>query len=323
MLLLLLFSFVIVQGQLSIDELFYFNSKHTFTDNCSNFQYILTNLRINYNQLIFDCDSSRIIFRNKDQISSSICPNDKEHYPNFIIHFHPSSQILFSKETLIHVNQLRLRGIELSSLDDLIHSVYLEYSYYRSQQALLINFEKHHLAIATNGEMTFMLFLLSSEYDTTLIEKKIELTFPNENSFIFNRSLINAWRIDKNVVRIPKALESVNIYRLSKSKFTLFNNETFLLYGTQVAYPGRFLVTIDGTPVKCSYDYILQCIFPTLPSDIRDTHEPVLKVIYNWRNIFNANLTLIPRTRLDRIPISHSLDDIGTFEVNIDENLCR
>jgi hypothetical protein len=317
--LLLLFSiFIIVHGQLSIDELFYFNSKHTSTGNCNEFQYQFSNFRIksnNYNQLVFDCKSSSIIFQNKDRTSSSICLNDDEY---FRIHFDHLSQ------TIIQVNQLHLHGIELCSLDDFIRDVYHEYSSYRSRWALLINLktnnqrEQYHLAIATNGEMTFILFLISSEYQTKLIE----IIFPNENIFKFNQSLINVWRIDQGYVRIPKSLENSIIYRLSKTKFTLFNNETFFLYGTHLSQPRRFSITIDDIPVACKYDHILQCNFPILPLNIHDTHKPILQVMYNKNNILNSTLTLIPRTRLDRIPTNHSIFNIKTFQVNLDENLC-
>jgi hypothetical protein len=327
MMLLLLFSiFVIVHGQLSVDELFFFNSKYTSTGNCSDFQYTFNNFRINttnYNQLIFNCNSSNIIFRNQNQRSSSFCPNDENYLNDFLIHFYQPSQ------TLIQVNQLLLNGIELCSLDNFIQTSYIEYSYYRSQSALLINLEnndnkqeKHHLAIATNGEMTFVIFILSSEYNTTLRENQIELIFSNNHIFKFNRSSINIWRIDEGYVRSPKSIEK-SIYQLSKSKFTLFNDETFFLYGTQTYYyPTKFSVSIDEIPVTCIYNYILKCTFPILPLNIRDTHEPMLKVIYNRVSIFNATLTLIPRTRLDQVPTNHSITDIGTFKVNINENLC-
>lgn len=326
MMLLHLFSiFIVVHGQLSVDELFVFNSKYTLTGNCNDFQYSFSNFRINsnnYNQLILNCNSSSLIFRNQEHISSLICPNDEDYFQNFRIHFPDLFQ------TSIEVNQLHLHGIELCSLDELIRNVYNKYSYYRSRWALLINLEnknkqeKHHLAIATNGEMTFILFILSSEYNTTIIENEIELIFPNENIFKFNRSSINVWQIDQDYVRSPTSLENSVIYQLSKSKFTLFNNETFLLYGTQISYPRRFLVSIDQTPVSCKYNYILQCTFPILPLNVRDTHEPMLKIIYNGNSILNTTLKLIPRTRLHQVLTSQSITKIETFEVNIDEKLC-
>ncbi|CAF1401446.1 unnamed protein product [Rotaria sordida] len=324
MFLFLFFIFVVVHGQLSVDELFFFNSKYTLNGDCNNFQYTFTNIQINtsdYNQIILNCNLSSIIFRKKDYISSSICPNDENYFKNFLIRFHHLSQ------TFIQVNQIHLHGIELCSLDDLIRRSYGEYSYYRSQWALLINLEnynrqeKHHIAIARNSEMTFILFILSKEYDKTLIENDIELIFPNENMFKFNQSSINVWRIDQGYVRSPNSLKN-SIYQLSKSKFTLFNNETFILYGTQRSYPRRFVVSIDETLVKCNYDYILRCTFPILPLNILDIHQPMLKVIYNGESIFNATLTLIPRTRLHDVPINHNIFDIGTFVVNIDKNLC-
>jgi hypothetical protein len=324
MMLLYLFSiFIAVYGQLSVDELFFFNSKYTLTGNCSDFQYNSTHFRINrntYNQLIFNCNSSSLIFRNQDQISSSICPNNNDY---FRIHF-PHLSL-----TSIQVNQLHLHGIELCSLDDLIRSIYHEYSSYRSQRALLINLEnihnsqeQHHLAITTNGEMIFILFLLSSEYNTTLFENEIELIFPNENIFKFNRSSINVWRIDQGYVRIPKSLENSIIYQLSKSEFTLFNNETFILYGTQLSNPRRLLVSIDKTSVTCKHDYLIQCTFPILPLNLHDTDKPILKVIYNGQNILNATLKLLPRTRLNQVWTNHSVTDIETFKVNIDPNIC-
>src|ERR1700733_7678196 len=91
MMLLLLFSiFVIVHGQLSTEELFLFNSKYTSTGNCSDFQYTFSNFRINsnnYNQIIFNCNSSSIIFRNTEQISSTFCPDDENYFQNFRINF--------------------------------------------------------------------------------------------------------------------------------------------------------------------------------------------------------------------------------------------
>ncbi|CAF3112696.1 unnamed protein product, partial [Rotaria sp. Silwood2] len=163
--------------------------------------------------------------------------------------------------------------------------------------------------------------ILSNEYDKTLVENGIELIFPNENIFKFKQSSINVWRIDQGYVRNPSSLKS-SIYQLSKSKFTLFNNETFFLYGTQISNSRRFSVSIDEILVKCNYDYILQCTFPILPWNVLDKHQPMLRVIYNREYIFNATLTLIPRTRLDHVPTNHSLTDIGTFKVNIDEKLC-
>jgi hypothetical protein len=322
--LLILFSiFIIVHGQLSIDELFYFNSKYTSTGDCSHFQYTFPDFRIksnNYNQLIFNCDTSSIIFRNQEQTSSLICPTDEGY---FQIHFPYLSQ------TIIQANQLRLHGIELCSLDDLIRNIYHEYSSsYRSQWALLINLktnnqrEQHHLAIAKNDEMTFIVLILSSEYQPKIIQPQIELILPNKNIFKFNQSSINVWRIDQDYVRTPTSLENTIIYQLSKTQFTLFNNETFFLYGTQISYPRRFRVTVDGILLTCNYDYILQCTFPILPSNTHDTDKPILKVVYNGINILNTTLTLIPRTRLDRVPTNHSINDIRTFQVNIDERLC-
>jgi len=170
--------------------------------------------------------------------------------------------------------------------------------------------------------MTFILFILSSEDKTILKDNQIELIFPNENIFEFNQSSVNVWRIDQGYVRTPKSLEDSIIYQLSKSKFTLFNNETFFLYGAHISNPKQLTVFIDETPVKCNYDYILQCTFPILPLNIRDTYQPMLKINYYTEPIFNATLTLIPRTRLNQVPTNYSLTDIGTLEVNIDENLC-
>ncbi|CAF1587661.1 unnamed protein product [Rotaria magnacalcarata] len=326
MMFLILFSiFIIVHGQLSNDELFIFNSKYTLTGDCNNFQYIFKNFGINsneYNQLILNCNSSTIIFRNNDHISSSFCPDDDDYFRNFRVRFPDLSQ------TSIQVNQLHLYGIELCSLDDLIRSVYGEYSYYRSTSALLINLEnsnrqeKHHLAITTNGEMTFILTLLSTDSNGTLVENKIELIFPNENIFQFKRSSINVWRIDQGYVRTPRSVVSHVDYQLSKSKFTLFNNETFFLYGTQISYPSRFLVSVDETLVSCNYTYVLRCTFPILPLNLLDIHQPKLKIMYNSVYIFNTTLTLIPRTRLHKVPINHSLRSIGTFQANISENTC-
>ncbi len=317
--------FLIIHGQLFLDELFFFNSKYTSTDNCTNFQYEFADLRINYhkyNQLIFNCNSSNLIFRNIDQPSSSSCPNDEHNLDNFRIHFHNLSL------TFIQANQLHFHGIELSSLDDFIQKTYSEYSYYRSQWALLINLEtnnkqeQHHLAISTNGEMTFILFIIPSKYSSTFSRNPIELIFPNENIFQFNRSLINIWRIDQGFVRIPQSLDNIINYQLSKSKFTLYNNETFVLYGTQILNPRRLSIYIDDTLIKCTFNPILQCTFPILPLEIHDSHQPVFKVIYNLREIFRANLTLNPRIRLDQIPTNHFLTNIRTYQINLDTNLC-
>ncbi len=326
MILLLFISiFFIVYGQLSLDELFFFNSKYTSTDNCTDFQYQFPHFRMNnntYNQLIFNCNSSNIIFRNTDQTSSSLCSNDEYDLENFRIYFHDLSQ------TFIQANQLHFHGIELCSLDDFIQKTYSEYSYYRSQWALLINLEtnnkqeQHHLAIATNNEMTFILFIISSKYNSNFSKNPIELIFPNENIFQFNRSLINIWRIDQGFVHIPQSLENVITYQLSKSKFTLYNDETFLLYGTEILNPRRIAVYIDNTLVQCIYDHILQCTFPILPLEIHDSHKPLLKVIYNLRESFSANLTLNPRIRLGQIPTNHSITNIETYNITLDTNLC-
>lgn len=326
MLLVFLFSiFVFVHGQLSVDEIFFFNSKYASTGNCSDFQYNFTNFQIKsntYNQLIFNCDSSSIILRNRERIPSSFCSDDENSSNDFLIHFHHLPQ------NFIEVNQLHLHGIELCSLDNHIQNHYSEFSYYRSQWALLINLqtnnkqEQYHLAITTNGAMTFILFLLSSEYNKTFESNPIELIFPNKHIFKFNQSSTNIWRIDQGFVHSPESLGNPINYQLSKTKFTLFNNETFFLYGTQLLNSRRFSVSVDQTPVMCSYDHILQCTFPILPLNIDDTHEPVLTVIYNWRLIFNATLTLNSRIRLNQIPTNQSLTNIAAFKVHIDEDLC-
>ncbi|UJR30586.1 hypothetical protein I4U23_018113 [Adineta vaga] len=324
MLFYLFLIFVVTHGQLSIDELFHFNSKYTSSGNCTNFQYNFSSLRIHsnrYDQISLDCQSSNLILENQEKTFSSICPTDQEYFRTIRIHLNHLIR------TSIQVNQLHLHGIELCSLDDLIRNVYHEYSYYRSRWALLINLntenQQQHIAIATNGEMTFMLFLQSSEYNTTLLDNKIQLIFPSEQIFQFNQSKTNIWRIDQSYIRNPKSMEYTTNYQISKTKFTLFSNETFVIYGTQASLLRRFLVYIDETLVSCKYDYIIQCIFPILPLHIRDTHEPVLKVLYSRIEVFNTTLKLLPRTRLHHIPTNHSLTEIETFEVNIDGNLCK
>ena len=208
-----------------IDELFFFNSKYTSSGNCTAFQYNLTDIRINhniYNQLIFDCNSSSIIFRNTEQVVSSFCSEEENTFQNFRIYFHRSSQ------RLIQVNQLHSHSIELCSLDHFIQTTYSEYSDYRSQWAILINLEnenqkeQQHLAIATNGEMTFILFFISSESSAILNNNQIELIFPNENSFQFNRSSIDVWRIDQDYVRIPKSLDQSLILPIIEIKIYTF-----------------------------------------------------------------------------------------------------
>lgn len=326
--LLILFSlFIFVHGQLSVDEIFSFDSKYTSIGNCCDFQYNFTNFRIksnDYNQLLFDCNSSSIIFQNQEQTpTSSFCFDYENSLTDFQIHFNDLPHYL------IEVNQLHLHGIELCSLDELIQSKFSDNSYYRSQWALLINLktnnkqEEYHLAIATNGEMTFILLILPSNYNTTLMKNPVELIFPNKNIFTFNPSLINVWRIDQGFVQSPKSLENWIDYQLSKTKFTLFNNETFLIYGTQLSSLRRFSVYIDERPAVCTYNYILHCTFPILPLHILDTHEPKLKLMYGYRVIFNTSLTLIPRIRLNQIPTHYSLNEIETLKVNIDENLCE
>jgi hypothetical protein len=317
--------FLIVHGQLSLDELFFFNSKYTSTDNCTDFQYEFTDFWINYNiynQLIFNCNSSSLIFRNKDQPSLASCPKDEYNLEDFRIDFNNLSL------TFIQANQLHFHGIELCSLDDFIQQTYSEHSSYRSQWALLINLETnnkqevHHLAISTNGEKTFILFIIPSKYNSNFSQNFIELIFPNENIFRFNRSLINVWRIDEGFVHIRQSSYAIVNYQLSKSKFTLYNNEKFVLYGTQTLNTRRFSIYMDGTPVECTVNHILRCTFPILPWYIHDSHQPVFKVNYYSIEIFRANLALNPRTRVDQIPTNHSLSQIGTYEINMDPNLC-
>ena len=322
----------IVHGQLSVDELFNFRSKYALTSPCSDFQYRFADLRLNslvYNDLRLDCDSSTIILANREQTSASICSNETEYLRNFRIHFRPSSLIALSRQTVIQVNQLQLRGIEMSSLDDYIHQIYTEYSFFRSRWALLINLEQaggnkwHHLALASNDEMTFLVFLFARESNPVVIENSIDLVFPQENFFTFNRSQQLAWRIDQGFVRIPNLLEAAP-YQLSKNRFTLFGDEIFLIYGVHSASMARrLLVLIDDTRVICVYNSLLRCTFPILPRSIGDTHQPTLKVKYYGEVMFNASLTLVPRTRLHLVPVNFTLLNISAFEVTIDENLCR
>ena len=331
MLALLLFAVAIVQGQLSVDDLFYFNSKHARSSNCTGFQYPLDDLTLNavvYNHLSIDCNGSRLILRNKGADPSPICPNDKRWSEDFSIHFRRSSQIFFNGATNIQVNPIRLDGIELCSLDEFIHGVYPEHSSYRSRWAFLMNMEntyegkQHRLAVATNGEMTFLVFLLSSDFDPTLINNDIELSFPNDNVFKFNRSVIHVWRIDQGYAHSPKSVDESNAYQLSKSKFTLFNNETFFVYGTQAALPRRLFVSIDDIAVECYFDHIVRCVFPILPLDTAETHQPRLIVSYNRDTKMNTTLTLVPRTRLQSVPTNHSIFELAKFELNLNKNLC-
>lgn len=325
MLLLLFFIFVSVHGQLSVDELFFFQSKYTSTGDCNDFKYTFKDFQIksnSYNQVVLNCNSSSIVFRNTDYISSSICPDDENYFENLHLRFRDLSN------TFIEANQVFLSGIELASLDNLVQNTYAEYSYYRSEWALLINLENHngqekyHIAVARNAEMTFMLLILGAENNRTLKDYSVELVFPYSNIFTFEQSSINVWRIDPGYVRSPYSIVRPDTYQLSKSKFTLFNNETFLLYGTQISYPRRFFVLIDETRVECNYDYILQCRFPILPSNRNDLHQPRLTVFYNGDSRLNSTLTLFPRNRLHQVPINHSITDIGSFNVTINENLC-
>lgn len=321
----LFFIFVVVHGQLSIDELFDFNSKYTSTGNCQNFQYNFSDFRIKsniYNQLVLNCDASTIVFRNKNIISSSLCPDEEMYFENFRVLFPDLSQIT------IQVNQLLLHGIELCSLDDLIQRTYSEYSYYRSERALLINLknttaeEQQHLAIATNGEMTFILSILSTKDNNTLNENKIQIIFPYENIYKFNQLSVHVWRIDQGYVRSPPLRDTSRNYQLSKSTFTLFKNETFFIYGTQLTSQSRFSVSIEGIRVVCKYEHIFQCTFPILSWHVVDKYEPTLQVVYNKEELFNTTLTLIPRTRLHNVSTIHSITNISTFEVNIDPNRC-
>ena len=331
MLALLLFAVAIVQGQLSVDDLFSFHSKHARSSNCSGFQYKLDDLTLNavvYNHLSIDCNGSRIILRNKEAEASPICPNDKRASEDFSIYFRRSSQIFFNDATTVQVNPIRLYGIELCSLDEFIHGVYPEHSSYRSRWALLINLEntyegkQHRLAVATNGEMTFLVFVLSSDFDTTVIDNDIELSFPNENLFKFNRSSIHVWRVDQGYAHSPKSMDESNAYQLSKSKFTLFNNETFFVYGTQVALLRRLFVSIDDIALECYFDHILRCVFPILPLNLPDTHQPRLIVAYNRETRINTTLTLVPRTRLQSVPTNHSIFELAKFELSLTKNLC-
>ncbi|CAF1636161.1 unnamed protein product, partial [Adineta ricciae] len=316
--------FVVIHGQLSIDELFLFTSKYTLSGNCTDFQYNFSKFRVQpnvYNQLTFDCQSSELVLRNQDSSFSSICPTDEKYGQTMRIHFNQPIP------TSIQVNQLQLYGIELCSLDELLRNVYPEHSYYRSRWALLINLDNNdknqqHLAIATDGGMTFMLFLLSPDENSTIANNQIDLIFPGEQSFRFNQSRINVWQVDPGYVRSPRSVEFSD-YQLSKTTFTLFDNETFVVYGTQVSLPRRFLVYVDDTLASCKYDYILQCQFPILPLYLSDTHQPVLKILYSRLQILNTTLTLVPRTRLHQVPTNHSLTEISTFEITLDENLCR
>ena len=313
---------LIVQGQLSIDELFFYHSKYTSAGNCHDFQYKFPHFRVNYHhydQLMLDCSSSTIIFRNTERESSSFCPNDENYLEKLRIRF---SHRFFAS---IRVTQFPLHGIELSSIDDFIQKTYTEHFYYRSQWALLVHLENenkqesHYLAIAANDELTFILFVTLSSSNSNLVE----LIFPYENRFYFNHSSVNVWRIDQGFVHIPKLLERKTPYQLSKSDFRLFDNETFYLYGTETFVSRRLVVHIDQELLTCTFDRLLQCIFPILPLDIHDSHRPLLKVKYGGLAIFNASLTLNPRIRLNQIPTSHSLTDIASYKIDLDPNLCR
>ena len=323
--LVFILNFYFIHGQLSIDELFTFNSKYAFKGDCNQFQYNFSSISIhneNYNQLNFDCNSRSLILQSTKYIQSTICPEDEATSKNFRIHFRHLS---FST---IEVNQLRLHGIELCSVDDLIQSIYTEFSYYRSTWGLLINLEyankQHHVAIATNNEMTFVLFLNPFKSKDNSQLNEIEIIFPYENTFLFNQSSsMKIWRIDEGFVRIPKSQERNTSYQLSKTKFSLFNNETFFIYGLQPAYPKLLTVRIDRTEAKCTFNNILRCQFPLLPLTIDDSHEPVVRISYILTSIFNSTVSLILRQRLHQISTSQHLTNLDKFVVNIDKNLCK
>jgi hypothetical protein len=329
----------VVNCQLSADELFYLNTKYRQSNNCSDVKYAVPDMRLgsyNYNQLKIDCDAMTIILENEDSSLFNMCTDDSKVLNDFRIRFHRSSSILFNKHTSIEVTQLRLFGIGLCSLDKFIHRVYPEYSFYRSQWALLINIEyeekqKHvQLGLATDGEMIFLVVLLAkgNTVDSTLMMKhnvRIDLAFANENMFLFSCSHpFNVWRIDQGYVRRPTSSAIIDSFQLSKSSFRLFSNETFLIYRTQSSLLRRFRIAIDETSVSCQYEIDpIICTFPILPSSIDDTHRPMLHVFNNRDAVFNASLTLLPRTRLNHVPRTHSIVNISTFEVTLNEHICR
>ena len=311
-----------IHAQLSIDELSFVNSKYTSVGNCNDFQYEFPHFRVKYHyfdQLILNCTSSSIIFRNTERESSSFCPEDEDYLEKFRIHFSSRSF------TSIRINQFLLHGIELASLDDIIQNTYVEYSYYRSQWALLIHLEtdnkqqSYHLVVAANDEMTFLFFVTPS----SSIKTAIEMIFPFGNRFQFDQSSVNVWRIDQGFVSIPKSMEAVMPYQLSNFEFRLFDNETFYIYGTEGLTARRLAVQIDQTPVTCVVDRPLQCTFPILPLNIDESHRPFLQLIYISRYVFNATLTLNPRIRLNRIPTKHRLTNIPSYKIDLDPNLCK
>ena len=328
-----LFSFVsIVHGQLSPDELFTFYSKYSHSDECNEFSYDFRPIPIFplvFNQLRFDCDSSTLILRNLNDNFSSLCVNETESLRTFRVLFRRSSLVSIRDETKIEVNQILLRGIELTSLDDFIHRSYSEHGSFRSQYALMINVinsfdgKTHHIALATNRDLTFIIFRFDSNVEVNNVEPNVDLIFPNENFFSFNRSNENVWRIDEGFVRSPKALQTPIHFQVSKLEFTLFANESFVVYGTQGSPRGRLSAKIDKTTVACTFNYILRCRFPILPANIDDDHRPQLKIFYGEINIYNKTISLNRRTRLNDIPRQLDISNISAFQVNLNENLCQ
>lgn len=312
----------ICHAQLSIDELSFINSKYSSMGHCNDFHYEFSHFRVNYHQfdqVILDCTSSSLIFRDTAQESSPFCPDDKDYFGKFSLHFSSAS---FAS---IRTNQFPLHGIELASLDNIIQNAYIEYAYYRSLWALLIHLENdnkqrsYHLAIVTNDEMTFLVLITPS----LSMRTSIEMTFPYGNRFEFNQSSVNVWRIDSGFVLVPKSIEEEMPFQVSKLDFRLFDNETFYFYGTQGLTARRLAVKIDQTPVTCVLDRLLQCKFPILPLEIDDSHRPLLQLMYFGRYVYNATLTLNPRRRLNRIPTTHRLTDLSSYEIVLDPNLCK
>ena len=139
--------------------------------------------------------------------------------------------------------------------------------------------------------------------------------------------MCNQWIMDC-IIRINSDKKSINIHISMHSKIFIVNAQEIK------RKKGIYVVS----EYKVMFDYFLPfrnfqflpTIFPSLLGHslwmilltLSDTHQPTLRVSYNRRNIFNATLRLIPRTRLDQVPTNYSLALIGTFEVNIDANTC-
>lgn len=310
------FVFVVVRCQLSVEELFSFDSTNVERRNCSSNRFQIDKIRFDgfeFDELRFDCSKSALILRKN---ISSLCEDELQEKNLFRIEFFSGS---LRDDSKIELVQNRIYGIELASSDEFVYQVYPEFPFYRSSRSIFVNLNNEKfLSISTNDELSFISLFSRKRNEN----ERVDFVFPGENRFSTNFSSFDVFRFDQGFIKLAQNSSKTKTIQLSKNRFQLSSGETFFIYGTEGIRARRFQVLIEGVSAPCELKSIIRCSFPILPDRIKQEDQLELRLRYFAENVFNATLSLRPRFRLSHIPTSFSIMNLTQFRVQLQTNSC-